>query len=415
MLGHFACLGISHRHAPVAVREALCLSSAAKSKLHERASRFRGFALLSTCNRIEFYLDRDREDTRPVREAVTDVLPPDHAGVLSAVSAGVYELTGLDAARHVARVAAGLDSQVLGESQIQGQVQDCLRTSEAHDRDSALLSLVFQAGLKAGVRVRQETGLARNPASIASVAVDLAQNRAGDLGSQRVAVLGAGEMGRLTAKILRKTGTKRLIIVNRTRSRAEEVAKTSGAEAYPLSALTEVLPTVDVVFCTMRGEGILLDEGHLEKRDGPLLIMDLAVPRNVAPSVQQISGVQLFDIDGLRSGIDESLTLRRAEVPKAEAIVKEEMDVLEGQVRALTVEPLIRTLRRRAEAIRQQELKRALSNLNGLGAEEKACLQKFSLTLVNRILHEPTTRLRERATTDGAGQETELIRALFSL
>ena len=415
MLARIGCLGLSHHDAPVAVREALCLSPAAQDSLYERAADLRGFALLSTCNRLEFYIEREVGDSRSLQTAINGLLPPNHGSYLAAARSYVYEYTGLDAARHLACVAAGLDSMVLGEPQIQGQVQECFRQSTSRGHASPLLSALFQTALKAGGRVRQESALARNPVSVASVAVELVRRLIGPLVVPRIAIIGAGMMGRLVAKILCSAGVTRLLVVNRTEASAAKLAESMGAQARPMAELDEVLCEVDVVFCTARGQGVLLGHRHLQGRQIPLLIVDLAVPRNVDTSVQRIAGVRLFDIDSLREEADTSLALRRAEVPQAEAIVDEEVEALEGRVRALAVEPVIRNLRLKADTIRQEELARALKGMNGLGADDVARLRHFSQALVNKLLHEPTTRLRELASTSDAGPETDLIRALFAL
>ena len=414
-MARIGCLGLSHHRAPVAVREALCLSPVAKRRLYASAVDLEGFALLSTCNRLEFYVERSRDDSRSLQTVVNALLPPNHGEYLTVAQPYVYEYTGTEAARHLARVAAGLDSMVLGESQIQGQVQACLHQSAASKCASPLLTAVFQAALKAGGRVRQETALARNPVSVVSVAVDLARKLQGTLEHQRIGIIGAGEMGRLAAKILCSARTARLVIVNRTLERAAELAGTMGAQAYPLSALKQVLRELDVVFCTASSQGVLLDEHHLQEREVPLLIIDLAVPRNVATGVQRMAPVRLYDIDSLRQGADASLALRRAEVPKAAAIVEEEVEMLRERMEVLTIEPVIRSLRHKAEAIRQQELATALKGMNGLDEEDIARLRRFSHTLVNKLLHEPTTQLRKRARARDAAEETELIRALFAL
>ena len=415
MIARFGCLGLSHHDAPVAVREALCLSPAAQERMHARTGALEGFALLSTCNRLEFYVEQGAGDDRSLRTVVEGLLPPNHGQYLAGAALYVYRHAGMDAADHLARVASGLDSMVLGEPQIQGQVQECLRQSESLGCASPLLSSVFHAALRTGARVRQETALARSPASVASVAVDLAAQRLGPLSERRIAIIGTGVMGRLVAKILCGAGATQLSLVNRTQSHAAALAESIGAQAHALDAMEAALKQVEVVFSTARGHGVLLDESHINGRQDPLLILDLAVPRNVDASVQRLPGVQLYDIDSLRDGVDASLGLRRAEVPKAEVIVESEMATLQGRLRVQTVEPVIRRLRRKAEAIRQEELSRTMGYMNGLSADDAAQLRYFSQALVNKILHEPTTRLRERAAAKDAGDEAALIEALFAL
>ncbi len=415
MIARLGCLSLSHHHAPVVVREALCLAPEARDGLHRRAAGLKGFALLSTCNRLEFYIERESGDARSLQDVVAKLLPKGHIKYLAAAEPYVHEFAGLEAARHLARVASGLDSMVLGEAQIQGQVQECFRRSEAYKLASPLLSAVFQAALRAGGRVRQETALGRSPVSVASVAVGLAGRLAAPLADQRIAIIGAGAMGRLVAKILRGAGVTRLILVNRTEAHAEEVAEAVGAQVRPLHALESVLHESDVVFSTARGQGIFLGARHIGDREACLTIIDLAVPRNVDTSVRCVPHVRLFDIDSLRDCVDASLDLRRAEVPKATAIIDAVVGALARRAETLAVEPVIRELRRKAEEIRQTELKRALDNMSALDAESKDQLRYFSQTLVNKLLHEPTRRLRERAATSGVKADADLIRMLFAL
>jgi len=294
-------------------------------------------------------------------------------------------------------------------------VQDCLRESERYELASPTITALFQTALKTGGRVRRETALGRSLVSVASVAVDLAQRILSPLAQQSIAILGAGATGRLLAKILCGVGVERLTLLNRTEAHAAEVAEAVGAEARPLADLPVVLQEANLVFGAISGEETLVDADSLAGRDTPLVIIDLGVPRCVDESVQQVSGVRLFDIDTLQAEVDASLTLRRAEVPQAESIVEEEVDAFWSRMQKLTVEPLIRDLRIRAETIRQEELERVLDSMNGLSAEDVVQLRYFSRALVNKLLHEPTTRVRGRAGHSGTGQEADLVKDLFAL
>ncbi len=419
MIERIGCLGLSHHHAPVVVRESLCLTPEAKGRLYVRAATLPGFALLSTCNRLEFYVERAQDDERTLIAAVRDLLPPSHGQHLPKVQSYMYEYLGSQAVQHLASVAAGLDSMVVGEPQIQGQVQECLRDSESYACASPLLADVFYAALKAGGRVRQETALSRHPVSVISAGINMAQELLGTLEGRRITVIGAGDMGSKAAKILSKVGAERLAIVNRTEEYAFELAARVGAEAYPLDALSDVLYATDVVFCVARPQDLIVTLHHLQGRPGPLLVMDLAVPRSVDPAVERLPGIRLRDIDSLKSIMKASMALRRAEVPKAEAIVDEEVSALEDRLRVQSVEPVIRHLRLKAESIRKQELARALKGIKGIKGKAQEdvehLLRTFSRTLVNKILHEPTKQLRVHASHDDAKAATELIEALFAL
>ena len=409
------CIGLSHRNAPLAVREALCLEPPVLERLYAKATGLRGLAILTTCNRLEFYIDRAADDVRPVRKIAEQMLPQDHGEYLAAAQRYTYEYEGVETVRHLARVAAGLESMVLGEAQILGQVQDSLRFSDKFGLASHGIKELFSTAVKVGRRVRNESQMGKNPMSVASVAVDLSQRLLRSLEDQAVTIIGAGATGRLVAKILHGTKVEKLTVLNRTEAHAHALAEITGADARPLSELKEVLRDSDIVFGAAGGEDILVNKEVLQGRKKPLLVLDLAIPRSVDPAVEGIPGVRLFDMDSLKAELDVSLMLRRAAVPQAEAIVEEELDAFEVRVHTLKVEPLIRDLRIKAESIRREELERAFANMNGLSENDRRQLRHFSHSLVNKLLHHPTIRLRERATHNGASQETDLIKDLFSL
>ena len=404
------CLGVSFHAAHVAVRERLVFPPAAIERTlrkGKQAGRFEGFVILSTCNRVEFYAHLPGRD---MRGAIVDLLQKEDVD-LDEVWPYFYQYESIDAARHLCRVAAGLDSMVLGEPQILGQVGAAFRQAEAHGLASRELATMFQAAMRVGKRARAETALNRNPASVASVAVDLAQRIAGPMDALRATVIGAGEMGRLVAKILQSHSVGQLTILNR--NEAVPFADRMGCQARPLSELSRQLAETDLVISTTKANRLLIEEQHV--RDHSLVLIDLAVPRDIDPAVAGLPGIRLFDMDDLRAGVDASLNERRREIPMVEQIIEEELDQLQLRLRAMTVEPVIAGLRQKAENIRQQELDRALGAMGALspGAEEQ--LRHFSRTLVNKLLHDPTRRLRQGATGDNSEQYAALVRSLFAL
>lgn len=404
------CLGVSFHAAHVAVRERLVFPPAAIERTlrkGKQAGRFEGFVILSTCNRVEFYAHLPGRD---MCGAIVDLLQKADVD-LDEVWPYFYRYESIDAARHLCRVAAGLDSMVLGEPQILGQVGAAFRQAEAHGLASRELATMFQTAMRVGKRARAETALNRNPASVASVAVDLAQRIAGPMDALRATVIGAGEMGRLVAKILQSHNVGHLTILNR--NEAVPFADRMGCQARPLSELSHQLAETDLVISTTKANRLLIEEQHV--RDHSLVLIDLAVPRDIDPAVAGLPGIRLFDMDDLRAGVDASLNERRREIPMVEQIIEEELDQLQLRLRAMTVEPVIAGLRQKAESIRQQELDRALGAMGALspGAEEQ--LRHFSRTLVNKLLHDPTRRLRQGATGDNSEQYTALVRSLFAL
>ncbi len=412
------CLSLSYNSAPVDVREHLAGALADIELVAIRAQEagtVQGFVTLATCNRIEFYghlRAASRESIASVLQGIVAVAQ----GVESRVLSGYADQTeGVDSARHLFRVAAGLASMVLGEPQIQGQVAEALRKAEAVGLASPLLKMLFQMATKAGKRARAETGLSRNPVSVASVAVDLALREAGPIDRVHVTVLGAGEMAGLVAKLLKARGVHSATIVNRTVERGAALADRFHFEARAVSSLPEVLRRTDVVISATRAPHTVVEPAHLDGQTTPLIAIDLAVPRDINPAVGELPGVSLFDIDNMRDVVESSLEMRRREIPAAEAIIEQELGQFELRQRTLKVEPVIAGLRRKAEVIRQEELTRAFGELDALSPEAREQLQFFSHALINKLLHEPTRRLRERAATAEAEGDSALVRSLFAL
>ena len=418
MVAHpqLGCLGLSHQAAPVAVREQLSLASSFLERVRNTAS-FEGFALLATCNRVEFYGHIGPGSEENAHQAIRNILSDTPGVDLDALEPYLYQHDAMEAARHLARVAAGLDSMVLGEPQILGQVGASLRRSEAHDLATPMLAALFNTALKAGRRARRETALSRNPVSVASVVVDLLRREAGSVSEQHVTIVGLGEMGRLVAKILHEGGVGHLTFVNRSVGQATAMAQRLGGRALELSELKDAIAASDAVISTSRAPHLLITPRHIQGRDAarPIVLIDLAVPRDIDPKVAGLNGAQLFDIDDLRASVAASLELRREEIPDVEQIVEEEIAQFSAHVRAMAVEPVIAGLRRKAEAIRRQELARTLGAMDSLSPEAEEQLRYFSHTLVNKLLHEPTLRLRQRASDNGAEHDTALVRTLFAL
>lgn len=414
MTTSFGLVGLSYKRAPVAVRERLSLQAPAATHLMQRArSILCSFTTLATCNRVEFYGQalNEADVCQALKQLLAETVDMDRIGPY------MYEMNGKNAARHLARVASGLDSMVLGEPQILGQVADSLQAAEAEAFASPLLISTFQAATKAGKRARQETALGRKPVSVASVAVDCMRQLVGPLSERTVVVLGLGEMGGLVAKLLSRDQPGRLVFVNRNPEKAEALATQACASAVPLAELREAIAQADIVVSTTDAPHLVIEPAHVLPRDEhPLLLIDLAVPRDVDPEVAEVPGVRLMDVDDLQSGVRDSISKRRAEVPKVEAIIEEELLQLESRMRTLAVEPVIADLRRKAESIRKEELARALSEMAPLTPEAEERLEYFSQQLVNKLLHDPTRQLRNKAMQNGsAANASSMIQELFAL
>ena len=410
----FGLVGLSYREAPVSVREQLSLDAEALSRLEAGAEGLLiGLAVVHTCNRVEFYGESQAGEpvVASLRAALSKILP------LNDFEKYLYEAEGMEAARHLARVAAGLDSMVLGEPQILGQVGQALQCSETRKLAGEVLNTVFQSVLATGKRARQETALGRRPVSVASVAVDHIRRAAGPLNRRHVAILGLGETGQLVAKILKGDSVRRLTFINRDPERAQELALQACAQAVPLEELRQTIKAADVLVCATNAPHTVIETAHIGSRDKhPLLLIDLAVPRDVDPEVATLNDVTLINVDALRQGVDVSLSERRAQVPYVEAIVEEEMILLEARLKSMAVEPVIGDVRRKAEAIRQAELQRLMQELGPLSPELARKLDYFSHSLINKLLHEPTRQLRHHVAQNGDAEHAAgLIRDLFAV
>ncbi|MBI3959224.1 MAG: glutamyl-tRNA reductase [Chloroflexi bacterium] len=409
------CLGVNHRTAPVEVRERLACTL---DQLLSAGAPSGEVALLSTCNRLELYVCSP-SNPAAVQAEVTALLSGATGVGAEELSGHLYLHAGWDAATHLLRVATGLDSLVLGEPQILGQVTDAFMQATDAGSLGHCLTTLFRAAIRAGKRARNETAISANPASVSSVALALAQQHAGDLTRRRVLVIGAGEMGRLTLKALHHRGVTGVEVVNRTFARAESAAAAFGGCAFPLDRLDERLALADVVIAATGAPQPLLTEqlvaqAMAQRPQRPLLLVDLAVPRDIEPAVGDLPGVRLFDVDDLRGSLDEALAAREGEVPLVEAIIAEEVVGLQSAYREMSVRPLIVDLRRKAEGIRQREMERTLRNLGAIDDATLGHIQKLSQALVNQLLHDPTVYLKEKAAAGEAG-DVEMAREMFGL
>ena len=336
------CLGINHRLAPVSIleralheAEAVCRAFAGSVRHGEPEFPFAELAILATCNRVECYVACPPGRANQAANFLRSTLGPG--------APNLYEHRDRDAIRHVCRVAAGLDSLVVGEPQIAGQVARAFEAVVQEKAGKSVLQAVAKGACRLGRRARAETGIARGPASISSVAVHVAAERIGGLAGRRVLILGAGKMGRLACDTLRNTRAH-VRIANRTIARAEAVARRAGAEPVPLFPLAELLATADVVIASTASAVPLIGgdtvrrafelRSQTDDQSDTMLIIDIAVPRNVSTAVHDIAGVQLIDIDDLQARAARHLDQRRQEIPRVEAMIEEELSAMSRQVRA---------------------------------------------------------------------------------
>jgi glutamyl-tRNA reductase len=407
-------VGLSHHTAPVDVRERLALSDDRQTELLQAMAQAPAEALLiSTCNRVELYvLGPGTELQDRSRSALAGAAGNDLAPYL-------YSHHGEAAVLHLFRVAASLDSMVIGEPQVLGQVKDAFEQAQRLGAARGELTRICAAAFGSAKRVRTETDLGKAATSMASAAVEMARHIFDRLEGKTVLLIGAGEMAELTGKHLRSAGVTRLVVTNRTFERAEVLAATLGGHAVPFDRLEESLVLADVVVCTTASPAPVVTKEKVARvlkprRHRPLFLVDLAVPRDVEPDVNTLDGVYAYDVDDIQKVLNQNQASRAAAAAQAEVLVGEEVARYIRQRVVREQVPVLAQLRARAEQIRRAELERAMGNLSTpLSAEQAKVIEAMTSAIVNKMLHQPTTRLR--AVQAGDSELADAAAELFGL
>ena len=404
-------VGTSHHHAPVELRERVALGREQGAELAARLAATGGEAVcLSTCNRTELYVAApDIEAAESAAVAALAELEPE-------VEPALYRLRDHAAALHLFRVAAGLDSLVPGEGEILGQV----RAAHEAGTTGALLDRVFRQALHAGRKVRAQTAIGETPASVSSAAAALAEQVFGDLDGCSILLVGAGKISEQAARSLLNRRAKIAFVANRTLDHAADLAARFGAEALPLDRLEEQLAAADVVVSSTSAPGYVLDAATVERvlharRGRQLLLIDLAVPRDLDPAIHELDGCYLYDIDDLQAIVSETLVGRRGEAERAEAIVAAESEKFRQWQASLDIVPAIASLRARAEEIREAELRKAEGLLGRLDESQRKAVEAITAQIVNKLLHLPTVRMKQAAAAADGVIYAEAVRHLFGL
>jgi glutamyl-tRNA reductase len=414
------CLGISHKTAPVALREKLALTDTSAAGLVQdlvAAGEIEEAVAISTCNRTEIYVvapDPVEAEARLLGELArrAGIRPTELAGI-------VYSPRNCDAARQLYRVTSGLESMIVGEAEVQGQVKRAYEGARTAGTTGPMTNRLFQAALQTGGRVRAETEIGAARVSVSTVAVQLAREAVGVLADRDVVIIGAGETSELTARALSEEGVRTVFIANRHADRARSVAERFGGEVVALQELPQRLTTADIVVSSTSSPHALVEADGLEEvmraRQGrPLVLIDIAVPRDIEPECRALDGVALYDMDDLQRVVARNLEVREGERDHAEDIVEEEIHRFATWMGQLDVRPTIAALREHGTAIVEQVLAENAGRWDSASQRDLARVEAVARAVMQRLLHEPTIKLK--ASHDGTGHgRVQLARELFGL
>jgi len=404
------CIGLSHHTAPVEVRERHMFPA---SRMAEALVALRDYqavreaVMLQTCGRLEIYAELDDYESG-VAQVKSFLANFRHGATGYDLESYLYTRLGHEAVAHLFRVCTGLDSMLIGEAEILGQVKDAYVAATRAKSLGRTLHRLFREALAAGKAARAQTRIGGESVSIATAAVEAARTHLGTLAGTAILVLGAGKMGRTAVRRLRQEGAQRVIVANRTITRSRDLVSEAGCgEAVEIRDLPRALESADVVVASSGASDFVLSEELVRKAmarrsDRPLFVVDIAVPRDVDPDVGIIENVSLVDIDGLRSVVSERLEQRREAIPAVEAIIAQRSGRFEGWYRSRVALPVIARLTQKAEAIRSAELERLLARCPDLAERERTLIAGMTLTIVSKLLHSAILKIREQATLDGA-------------
>jgi glutamyl-tRNA reductase len=420
-MSELLALGVSHKTAPLDLRERLSLTEGrAVGALHEltAAPGIHEAAAISTCNRTELYLivsDPVEAESTALRILTrqAELRPTELLG-------RIYALRAEEAARHLLRVTAGLDSMILGEAEIQGQVKRAYELALVEGATGPVLNRLFRGALAAGGRAREETGVGEKGVSIPSVAVELARRTLGDLSDRRVLVIGAGETAELVARALVARGVGAVFVANRHYDRAIGLADRFGGSAVRFEELPAQLQDADIVVSATNSPHHIVERDPLEQvmaaREGrPLMLIDIAVPRDIEPACREVAGVTVHDVDDVQRIVERNASGREAAARRAEHIIEAELDRFERWLAALEVVPTIAALRERGDEIVRRVLAENDPRWESLSAADRERVEAMAKAIASRLLHEPTLRMRRAAGSDEAYVFVSALRELFGL
>ncbi|MEO8097007.1 MAG: glutamyl-tRNA reductase [Acidobacteriota bacterium] len=417
----FLLTGLNHRTAPVEVRERIAFDERALpealDKLKHRPGVLEGM-ILSTCNRVEISITAD--ESADVQGAVEGFLADSRSVDRAWVTPYLYRYDGPEAIRHLFRVASSLDSMVVGEPQILGQLKTAYSVAKENGSISGFLDLLMTRAFNVAKRVRTETEIGQSAVSVSYAAVELAREIFGSLQGKRALVIGAGKMADSAARHLRRAGVSEILVTNRTRERAIAMAEDCGGRVIDYETFQEVVPSVDIVLASSGAPHYILTKDQMraaiaKRRNQPMFLIDIAVPRNIDPAVNELDSVFLYDIDDLGKVVDSNLKGRIQVAKEAEDIIGEEVDRMVARLKTREVAPTIVQLQGQLEDWRREVIDRQRAKLGQLTPQQEEALEAITRGLVNKIAHGPISELRQQSTDPGGAQLLTVIRRLFRL
>lgn len=419
---HLVLIGLSHKTAPVEVREKLAFP---EDRIDEALQNLTSepsideAVILSTCNRTEIYTLAN--DPHKAPDEITGFFADFHNMAPNDLNGYLYKKRELEVAEHAFMVSASLDSMIIGEGQILGQVKQAYGRSLECRTAGRVLNRLFKEALTLGKKVRTDTDIGESAVSISYAAVELAKRLFGELTNKSVLLVGAGKMSELTAKHLASNGIQRVLVTNRTFQRAEEMAQKFDGEALPFDQLSSSLAQADIIISSTGAPGIVIPKDQMveamrERRNKPVFLIDIAVPRDIDPEINNLYNAYLYDIDDLQGVVETNLAERQKEAEKALGMINENLASFSKWTATLEVVPTITALRNKADQIRQGELKKAVAMLgNNVDQSQVDTMNAMAQAIINKLLHEPTVKIKELAGEKKGYAYTESLKELFSL
>ncbi|MCX7793019.1 MAG: glutamyl-tRNA reductase [Thermodesulfovibrionales bacterium] len=396
-------IGTNHKTAEIEIREKLAFNGQKLEEgLRELSSHplIKEVFIISTCNRVELYFySKEGSGQNSAAQEVINFLSKFHSVDIEQLRKSLYIINGMDAVRHLMRVASSLDSMVVGEPQILGQVKDAFEFALQRKTTGLILNTLVKKAISAAKRVRTETRIAENAVSVSYAAVELAKKIFEDLSTKTFMLLGAGEMAELAARHLISNGVKSVTVANRTYERGCELAKEFNGRAIKFEDFLKELVHTDIVICSTGASHYVITKEQMqrvakERRHKPVFLIDISVPRNIDPAINEIDNVYLYDIDDLQGVVDSNMHLRQKEAQKAEDIINEEVEKFQKWYNSLDSVPTIVALRRKAEEIRDSELKEFFNKFPSMEEKQRQAVIQLANTIVNKLIHPPTAALK---------------------